>query len=225
MDKRDVMNALFDQGLVPVVRVGSAEEALGAAKALMEGGVRLLEITMSVPGALKLIEELSGKSDPGFIFGAGTVLDSETGRAAILSGGAIHRKPFGERGPDPALLPLRGARFAGSHDAYGDRQCVGSRGGRGQGLSRDANRRSCLHQGDPGAASAYSSCAHGRRQPAERGGFHPGRSSGSGRGRRTGRLQGDQGGQFRPDYSEDERIPGCHRKGAAGVDGPYPIAE
>ena len=86
MNKRDVMNALFDQGLVPVVRVGSAEEALGAADALMEGGVRLLEITMSVPGALKLIEELSRKSDTGFIFGAGTVLDSETGRAAILSG-------------------------------------------------------------------------------------------------------------------------------------------
>jgi 2-dehydro-3-deoxyphosphogluconate aldolase/(4S)-4-hydroxy-2-oxoglutarate aldolase len=86
MEKSVVMHRLMAEGLVPVVRVASASEAMDVARALKEGGVGLIEITMTVPGAMGLIEELARNYGNEIIMGAGTILDPETGRAALLAG-------------------------------------------------------------------------------------------------------------------------------------------
>jgi len=86
MDKREVFNRMMSEGLVPVIRVTSASEAIDVADAIKEGGVTLIEITMSVPGAIDVIKELTKKYKDEIIMGAGTILDPETGRAALLAG-------------------------------------------------------------------------------------------------------------------------------------------
>jgi len=86
MEKREVLNQMINEGLIPVIRVASASEAMDVADAIKEGGVGFIEITMSVQGAIDVIKELTQKYKEEIIMGAGTVLDSETGRAALLAG-------------------------------------------------------------------------------------------------------------------------------------------
>ena len=86
MEKREVFNRMVAEGLIPVVRVSSAQEAMDVADAIKEGGVSFIEITMSVQGAIDVIKELTQKYKDEIIMGAGTVLDTETGRAALLAG-------------------------------------------------------------------------------------------------------------------------------------------
>jgi 2-dehydro-3-deoxyphosphogluconate aldolase / (4S)-4-hydroxy-2-oxoglutarate aldolase len=86
MEKREVFNRMISEGLVPVIRVTSAREAMDVADAVKEGGVHFIEITMSVQGAIDVIKELNVKYGDEIILGAGTVLDTETGRAALLAG-------------------------------------------------------------------------------------------------------------------------------------------
>lgn len=86
MEKRDVFNRMISAGLIPVIRVSTANEAMDVANAVKEGGVSFIEITMSVQGAIDVIKELVQKYKDEIIMGAGTVLDPETGRAAILAG-------------------------------------------------------------------------------------------------------------------------------------------
>lgn len=88
MKKWDIINKITCCGLVAVVRAESSQQALKIANACAEGGVAALEVTFTVPGALQVITELTkvygGSED--IIIGAGTVLDPETARAAILAG-------------------------------------------------------------------------------------------------------------------------------------------
>jgi 2-dehydro-3-deoxyphosphogluconate aldolase/(4S)-4-hydroxy-2-oxoglutarate aldolase len=86
MEKRDILNRMTAEGLIPVIRVSSAKEAMEVADAIKAGGVNFIEITMSVPGAIDVIKELSQKYKDDIILGAGTILDSETGRIALLAG-------------------------------------------------------------------------------------------------------------------------------------------
>ena len=86
MEKREVFNRMVSEGLIPVIRVASAAEAIDVADAIKEGGVTLIEITMSVPGAIDAIKELTKKYKDDIMMGAGTILDPETGRAALLAG-------------------------------------------------------------------------------------------------------------------------------------------
>ena len=86
MEKREVFNRMISEGLVPVIRVASAAEAIDVADAIKEGGVTVIEITMSVQGAIDVIKDLTKKYRDEIIMGAGTVLDPETGRAALLAG-------------------------------------------------------------------------------------------------------------------------------------------
>ena len=86
MNKAEVIQAIRDVGIIPVVRAQSAEEAIKAIDAIREGGVSLLEITMTVPGAVGVIEQVSQRYGTGALVGAGTVLDGETARACILAG-------------------------------------------------------------------------------------------------------------------------------------------
>jgi 2-dehydro-3-deoxyphosphogluconate aldolase/(4S)-4-hydroxy-2-oxoglutarate aldolase len=86
MEKREVFNRMIAEGLIPVIRVTSAKEAIDVADAIKAGGVSFIEITMSVQGAIDVIKELTQKYKDEIIMGAGTVLDTETGRAALLAG-------------------------------------------------------------------------------------------------------------------------------------------
>ena len=86
MEKREMLNKMIAEGLIPVIRVSSAQEAIDVADAVKEGGVSFIEITMSVQGAIDVIKELSKKYKDEIVLGAGTVLDPETGRAALLAG-------------------------------------------------------------------------------------------------------------------------------------------
>ena len=86
MEKQEIFNRLVVEGLIPVIRVSSAPEAILVADAIKEAKGSLIEITMSVPGALDVIKQLAQKYGDEIIMGAGTVLDPETGRAALLAG-------------------------------------------------------------------------------------------------------------------------------------------
>jgi 2-dehydro-3-deoxyphosphogluconate aldolase/(4S)-4-hydroxy-2-oxoglutarate aldolase len=87
MNRTKVVASIEQAGLVAVIRASSKEQAERITEACIEGGVAAVEITFTVPGAHHLIEHLSKKYAKGeIILGAGTVLDPETTRIAILSG-------------------------------------------------------------------------------------------------------------------------------------------
>lgn len=85
--KQDVIKRIKDVGLVAVVRAENSEQAIKITEACIQGGVAAVEITFTVPGALDVIKDLSKKYGSGdILIGAGTVLDAQTARAAILAG-------------------------------------------------------------------------------------------------------------------------------------------
>jgi 2-dehydro-3-deoxyphosphogluconate aldolase/(4S)-4-hydroxy-2-oxoglutarate aldolase len=86
MTKQDVMRTIAQVGLVPVVRAQSADEAMKVVDAIREGGVPVLEITMTVPGAIGVMEQVARRFGSEVVLGAGTVLDAETARACMLAG-------------------------------------------------------------------------------------------------------------------------------------------
>jgi 2-dehydro-3-deoxyphosphogluconate aldolase/(4S)-4-hydroxy-2-oxoglutarate aldolase len=85
-DKAEVIGRLTSIGIIPVVRAESTDMARRAVAAILKGGISVLEITMTVPGAIGVIKELSAEIDPEVIIGAGTVLDPETAQACIDAG-------------------------------------------------------------------------------------------------------------------------------------------
>ena len=85
MHKAQVLRVMQEVGVVPVLRAESIEQALALAEAIAAGGVTVLEVTMTVPGALKVIRRLV-QDRPDILVGAGTVLDPETARMCLLEG-------------------------------------------------------------------------------------------------------------------------------------------
>ncbi|MDF2672733.1 MAG: eda, partial [Clostridiales bacterium] len=86
MRKYEVLNKIEEMGVISVVRAKNSEEAKRIALACMAGGVNAIEIAFTVPGAHRVIEALTEEFGDELLVGAGTVLDSETARIAILSG-------------------------------------------------------------------------------------------------------------------------------------------
>jgi 2-dehydro-3-deoxyphosphogluconate aldolase/(4S)-4-hydroxy-2-oxoglutarate aldolase len=86
MNKQKVRDRIAEIGVVPVVRASSSREALIAAEAVCQGGIPIVEITMTVPGAVEVIRELSKSSGSEVLIGAGTVLDPETARRCLDAG-------------------------------------------------------------------------------------------------------------------------------------------
>jgi 2-dehydro-3-deoxyphosphogluconate aldolase/(4S)-4-hydroxy-2-oxoglutarate aldolase len=86
MDKRKVRDRIIEIGIVPVVRASSAEEARMAAEAVCEGGIPIVEVTMTVPGAVEVIRELAKDSGSHVLIGAGTVLNAEAARRCLDAG-------------------------------------------------------------------------------------------------------------------------------------------
>jgi 2-dehydro-3-deoxyphosphogluconate aldolase/(4S)-4-hydroxy-2-oxoglutarate aldolase len=86
MEKSDIIKQIEDIGIIPVVRAASADEAIKAIDAIMAGGINVLEITMTVPGAVEVIADVSKQYGDAALVGAGTVLDPETAQACIDAG-------------------------------------------------------------------------------------------------------------------------------------------
>ena len=86
MKKSDITTRIIETGLIPVIRAESSDIAMRAIDAIKKGGISVLEITMTVPGAIRVIEEVARRFGEDAIVGAGTVLDAETARACIMAG-------------------------------------------------------------------------------------------------------------------------------------------
>ena len=87
LKKLRILQSIVDSGLVAAIRTETVEESLEIARACHQAGVGAIEITLTVPDAEGAIRELARQfSDQEFVLGAGTVLDPETARIAILAG-------------------------------------------------------------------------------------------------------------------------------------------
>lgn len=86
MSRHEIVNDIAASGVVAVIRLQQADHVRAVIDALMEGGVRALELTLTVPGAVRLIEQIAPTLPKEFLLGAGTVLDAETARHVILAG-------------------------------------------------------------------------------------------------------------------------------------------
>jgi 2-dehydro-3-deoxyphosphogluconate aldolase/(4S)-4-hydroxy-2-oxoglutarate aldolase len=80
MDKKAIHDRILEIGIVPVVRANSPREAMVAVEAVSEGGIPIVEVTMTVPRAVEVIRELAKDNASELLIGAGTVLDVETAR-------------------------------------------------------------------------------------------------------------------------------------------------
>jgi len=86
MDRAEVLSQIKSIGIIPVVRASSGEEALQAVEAIKAGGLPILEITMTVPGAVQVIKRIADHYGDEVLVGAGTVLDAETARNCMQAG-------------------------------------------------------------------------------------------------------------------------------------------
>ena len=86
MDKQGVRERIVEIGIVPVVRASSPREARMAADAVCEGGIPIVEITMTVPGAVEVIRELTKSGSSDVLVGAGTVLNVDAARRCLDAG-------------------------------------------------------------------------------------------------------------------------------------------
>ena len=86
MTKTEKLDLIRQTGVIAIMRAQGSDQLIAAADAIQAGGVRAIEVTMNTPGALRVIEEASKRYGEEVLFGAGTVLDAETARAAILAG-------------------------------------------------------------------------------------------------------------------------------------------
>jgi 2-dehydro-3-deoxyphosphogluconate aldolase/(4S)-4-hydroxy-2-oxoglutarate aldolase len=94
MTRATVVQRIVEIGILPVVRAASGAEAIAVADAIGEGGIRALEITMTVPGASNVIAEAVARYGDRFLIGAGTVLDADQARACIEAGARFIVSPI-----------------------------------------------------------------------------------------------------------------------------------
>lgn len=92
-NKQQVINGILECGIAAVVRAESADMAFKAIEAALAGGVNVIEVTFTVPGALEIIRELAGKVGDDVILGAGTVLTPEVAESAINAGAVFIVSP------------------------------------------------------------------------------------------------------------------------------------
>ncbi|NOX60695.1 MAG: bifunctional 4-hydroxy-2-oxoglutarate aldolase/2-dehydro-3-deoxy-phosphogluconate aldolase [Chloroflexi bacterium] len=86
MNKTEKLHLIRQTGVIAIMRAQSSEQLIAAADAIKAGGVKVIEVTMTTPGALDVIAQATKRYGEEVLFGAGTVLDAETARAAILAG-------------------------------------------------------------------------------------------------------------------------------------------
>jgi 2-dehydro-3-deoxyphosphogluconate aldolase/(4S)-4-hydroxy-2-oxoglutarate aldolase len=86
MRRDEKLELIRSSGVIAVIRAKSSDQLIAAAEAIRAGGVKALEVTMTTPGALDVISAAAERFGDDVLFGAGTVLDAETARSAILAG-------------------------------------------------------------------------------------------------------------------------------------------
>ena len=92
MNREAIRARIEEIGIIPAIRVYSAEDALFAAEAVSEAGIPIVEVTMTVPGAIEVIREMV-RQHPGLIVGAGTLLDVDTAERCLDSGASFLTSP------------------------------------------------------------------------------------------------------------------------------------
>jgi len=105
MEKQTVRERIVQIGIVPVVRASSSAEARMAAEAVCKGGIPVVEITMTVPGAVEVIRELAKHASSELLVGAGTVLNPEQAQRCIDAGAQFLVSP----GFNPQTVALAAA--------------------------------------------------------------------------------------------------------------------
>jgi len=85
-NKKKAMDLIYQTGLIPIIRVDSAETAFKVAEAFIEGGVSIIEVTFSVPGATDVVRRLSQELGDKVLVGTGTVLNADMLNAAVEAG-------------------------------------------------------------------------------------------------------------------------------------------
>lgn len=93
MTARQIVERLKEIAVVPIVRTSDSETAIAAVKAVHQGGIACVEITMTVDGAIKALEAVADTYGNEILLGAGTVLDPETARACMLAGAQFFVTP------------------------------------------------------------------------------------------------------------------------------------
>ena len=96
--RTDIVTAIEEAGVVAVIRLKEPDKLRAVVEAIGQGGIRAIEVTMTVPGAVELIRQLAPTMPPGFILGAGTVLDPETAQQVIDAGAQFVVSPVFRRG-------------------------------------------------------------------------------------------------------------------------------
>ena len=86
MTKEKVRQKVLEIGIVPVVRAASGQQAIQAAEAVCAGGIPIVELTMTVPGAIDVIAQLAKNMGNDVLIGAGTVLDADTAQRCLDAG-------------------------------------------------------------------------------------------------------------------------------------------
>ena len=86
MDKLEIIPRLLDPGVIAIIRADSSEQLIDATRALLDGGIQAIEVTMTTPKALQVIRETTKKFGDKLLMGVGTVLDEDTARLAIEGG-------------------------------------------------------------------------------------------------------------------------------------------
>ena len=100
MRRDKARDAILASKIIAVIRMSDAGRIIEVTEALRKGGVNVLEITLTVPGALDIIRALADKRPEGVLVGAGTVLDADTAAAAIWSGADFVVSPI----TDPGMI-------------------------------------------------------------------------------------------------------------------------
>ncbi len=102
MNRSEVFQRIIEVGIIPVIRGVSSEDALLAVEAVSRGGIPIVEITMTVPGAIEAIRNLVRQRGADMLIGAGTVLDVQTARRCLEAGAQFLASP----GLDPDTVKL-----------------------------------------------------------------------------------------------------------------------
>jgi len=93
MTKEESRKRIIDVGIIPVVRASSPQQALLAAEAVCAGGIPIVEVTMTVPGAIEVILQLAKTGGNEIVVGAGTVLDADTAQQCMDAGAVFVVSP------------------------------------------------------------------------------------------------------------------------------------
>jgi 2-dehydro-3-deoxyphosphogluconate aldolase/(4S)-4-hydroxy-2-oxoglutarate aldolase len=92
MTKDRIRNRIEEIGIIPAIRLSSAEDALFAAEAVSSSGIPIVEVTMTVPGAIEVISELA-RSNPELVVGGGSLFDVETAKRCLDAGAMFLTSP------------------------------------------------------------------------------------------------------------------------------------